>query len=424
MDVRNVSLLSRLTNNQALERNLQLSTDDKNANTQKRLYSINLINGKIERWGKDFGGSIRGYTVRSQGGVYILGQSGINVEIYLQQSSSKYSILQHGWIGTYHQISSSSSKESSAIAFVYSSVEQPEEVYFIDHIEQLNLAKAITSENQLLTQRNLPRAKSYKWINNEDDHTVEGILHYPPGKFECKNLPLLVLIHGGPTDASLNMLQANWYSWAPLAATQGWLVLEPNYRGSTGYGDAFINELRFQLVSRPGRDILIGVDRLIADGIVDPNKLAVGGYSYGGYLTNWLITQTTRFNAALSGAGPTEHISFWGRTDFPEPLIDLMGGFLWEVPEIFYNESIIYKLGSVQTPTHIITGATDIRVPSDQSLILERSLHYLNVPLKLLLFPNEGHSIDINPWHGKIKLREEMKWLEKYGHIPINKAAK
>ncbi|CAF1317244.1 unnamed protein product [Rotaria sp. Silwood1] len=437
IDLRNVSLLSRLTNNQALERNLQLSIDgkhvffivdssilseDKNVNTQNRLYSINLINGKIERWGKDFGGSIRGYTIRSQGGVYMLGQLGINVEIYLQQSSSKYSILQRGWTGTYHQISSSLSTESSAIALVYSSVERPEEVYFVNHIDQLCLAKAITSENQLLTQRNLPRAKSYKWINNEDDRTIEGVLHYPPGKFECKNLPLLVLIHGGPIDASLNMLQANWYSWAPLAATQGWLVLEPNYRGSTGYGDAFINELRFQLLSRPGRDILAGVDRLIADGIADLNKLAVGGYSYGGYLTNWLITQTTRFNAALSGAGPTEHISFWGGTDLPAPLVDLMGGFPWEVPEILYNESIIYKLGKVETPTHIITGTRDIRVPFDQSFILERSLHYMNVPVKLLLIPNEGHSIDINPWHGKIKVREEMKWLEKYGQIPINRA--
>ncbi|CAF4935176.1 unnamed protein product, partial [Rotaria sp. Silwood1] len=405
IDLRNVSLLSRLTNNQALERNLQLSIDgkhvffivdssilseDKNVNTQNRLYSINLINGKIERWGKDFGGSIRGYTIRSQGGVYMLGQLGINVEIYLQQSSSKYSILQRGWTGTYHQISSSLSTESSAIALVYSSVERPEEVYFVNHIDQLCLAKAITSENQLLTQRNLPRAKSYKWINNEDDRTIEGVLHYPSGKFE--------------------------------SATQGWLVLEPNYRGSTGYGDAFINELRFQLLSRPGRDILAGVDRLIADGIADLNKLAVGGYSYGGYLTNWLITQTTRFNAALSGAGPTEHISFWGGTDLPAPLVDLMGGFPWEVPEILYNESIIYKLGKVETPTHIITGTRDIRVPFDQSFILERSLHYMNVPVKLLLIPNEGHSIDINPWHGKIKVREEMKWLEKYGQIPINRA--
>ncbi|CAF5097577.1 unnamed protein product, partial [Rotaria sp. Silwood1] len=107
-------------------------------------------------------------------------------------------------------------------------------------------------------------------------------------------------------------------------------------------------------------------------------------------------TQTTRFNAALSGAGPTEHNSFWGRTDLPASLVDLMGGFPWEVPEILYNESIIYKL--------------------------ERSLHYMNVPVKLLLIPNEGHSIDINPWHGKIKVREEMKWLEKYGQIPINRA--
>ncbi|CAF4302819.1 unnamed protein product, partial [Rotaria sp. Silwood2] len=121
--------------------------------------------------------------------------------------------------------------------------------------------------------------------------------------FESKNLSLLVLIHGGPYLASLNRLELVWYNWASLAASEGWLVLEPNYRGSTGYGDQFLNEIRYGLLSRPGKDILYGVDRLIKDGIVDPHRLAVGGYSYGGFLTNWLITQTRRFNAALSGAG-------------------------------------------------------------------------------------------------------------------------
>ncbi|CAF4719579.1 unnamed protein product, partial [Rotaria magnacalcarata] len=81
--------------------------------------------------------------------------------------------------------------------------------------------KAVTCENQLLRERNLPRAKVYRWINSEDDRTIEGILHYPPGKFECKNLPLFVLIHGGPSASSLNMLIGDWYSWAPLAATEG-----------------------------------------------------------------------------------------------------------------------------------------------------------------------------------------------------------
>ncbi|CAF2056797.1 unnamed protein product [Rotaria magnacalcarata] len=438
LDLGNVSLISRLTDNKAIEQNLQLSPDGKrlffqiipvelttgkhNA-TQNVLDSIDLTNGKTERWGKGFNGNIIGYTIRSKGGVYILGQLGVNVQIYVQQSSSKYLILQHGWEGTYQLISSATSPHSLSIAFIHSSFERALEVYFVKHTNQLDVAKAITCENQLLRERNLPRAKVYRWINSEDDRTIEGILHYPPGKFGCKNLPLFVLIHGGPNAASLNMLIGDWYSWAPLAATEGWLVLEPNYRGTGGYGDEFLSEIAGHPLSRPGRDILAGVDSLITDGIADPNRLTVGGYSYGGFLTNWLITQTTRFNAAVSGAGPVEHVSLWGLIDVPVYIASYIGGYPWEVPETYYKESIMFKLGDVQTPTLIVSGASDVRVPPSESLMLERGLNYLGVSAKLLLFPNEGHELSINPWHGKIKVREELEWLEKYGHASLNKTA-
>ena len=432
IDLHDTSLLTRLTHNDELEQNLKLSNNGKyvffqtfstGSTTgevrlrQPRLNSIDLTSGQIEEWGGAFGGAVRDYAIRSEGGVFILGQLGINIHVYTQQSSSKYSILQRGWNGTYRSISSSSSKRYSSLVFLHSCFEQPEEVYFIDHVDDLLSARPITNENQWLTKRNLPRAKSYKWVSNDDDRTIEGILHYPPGKFEHKNLPLLVLIHGGPTDASLNMLLPNWYSWAPLAATEGWLVLEPNYRGSTGYGDQFLNEITLQWLSQPGKDILAGVDHLIKDGTADPSRLSLGGYSYGGYLTNWLITQTTRFNAALSGAGPLEHISMWGTTDWPAFIIPLFGGFPWHIPEIYEKESIMYKLDRVYTPTHIVTGANDVRVPPDQSFILERSLIYLEVPVKLIVLPTEGHALINNPWHGKIKVREELKWLKKYGHV-------
>ena len=432
IDLHDTSSLTRLTHNDGFELNLKLSNNRKHVFfqafspgsikgevplSQPRLNSIDLTNGQIEEWGGDFGGTIRDYAIRSEGGVFILGQVGINVQVYTQQSSSKYLILQRGWNGTYRSISSSSSKRYSSLAFLHSCFEQPEEVYFIDHVDDLSSAQAMTNENQWLTKRNLPRAKSYKWISNDDDRTIEGILHYPPGKFEHKNLPLLVLIHGGPTDANLNMLRPSWYSWAPLAATEGWLVLEPNYRGSTGYGDQFLNDMTRQWLSQPGKDILAGVDHLIKDGTADPSRLSVGGYSYGGYLTNWLITQTTRFNAALSGAGPLEHISMWGTTDLPAFIVPQFGGFPWQIPKIYEKESIMYKLDRVYTPTHIVTGANDVRVPPDQSFILERSLIYLEVPVKLIVLPTEGHELSNNPWHGKIKVREELKWLKKYGHV-------
>ena len=248
------------------------------------------------------------------------------------------------------------------------------------------------------------------------------MLHYPPGQFQSKNLPLLTLIHGGPYSVSPNHLLLDWYNWAPLAASEGWLVLEPNYRGSTGYGDQFLRDIRYRPLSLPGKDILFGIDQLIKDGIVDPYRLAVGGFSYGGFLTNWLITQTKRFNAALSGAGSIDHTSSWGIMDYPVVLAYLFGGFPWEVPYIYQNEAPIYQLDRVRTPTLITTGENDIRVPTSQSYIMERGLYYQGVPVQLVTFPNEGHELNINPWHGKIKVREELKWLKKYGNrlSPLN----
>ncbi|CAF3061026.1 unnamed protein product [Rotaria sp. Silwood2] len=423
----------KLTNNYGYEANLKLSNDGKSVffmllpvssidgtvfTTQQRLYSIDVASRQIVHLAKDFEGNIEDYTVRPHGGVYILGQQGTNTFIYTQSSPMNYSILHQGWNGTYESLSSST--ESSSLAFVYSAFGKPKEVYLVDNINDLQSAKAITNDNELFTQRDLPQAKIYRWTSSEDERNIEGVLYYPPGKFESKNLPLFVLIHGGPASASLNHFDVKSYSWAPMAASAGWLVLEPNYRGSIGYGQNFLDEIRYQPLSRPSRDILSGVDCLIKDGIANPNRLTVGGYSYGGFVTNWLITQTTRFNAALSGSGAIEHVSLWGTMDFPLLYNNLFGGFPWEVPHIYQNQAPIYYLDKVRTPTLIVTAEDDTNILPDQSRMLERGLYYRGIPVELLIFPNEGHTLNKNPWHGKIKVREELNWLEKYGHTTSN----
>jgi dipeptidyl aminopeptidase/acylaminoacyl peptidase len=188
----------------------------------------------------------------------------------------------------------------------------------------------------------------------------------------------------------------------------------------TGYGDKFLNGVLHELVSRPGKDILFGVDALIRDGIADPKRLTIGGYSYGGYLTNWLITQTPRFNAALSGAGAVEHVIDWGANDMPVNNAYFLGGFPWQVPTRYQQQAAIFQLDKVRTPTHIVTGEVDVRVPVAQSYLLKRSLHVLGIPSKLIVFPGVGHIIENNPWHEKIKVREELKWLHKYGHTCVS----
>lgn len=431
MDPLDSSSLSQLTTNRAFEENLSLSmdgkhvlftvtglgpTNNKTVITQITLHALDLATGAIERLAKDFQGSITEYTIRSTGGICILGQWGTNVQIYTQQSRDKYTVLHHGWQGTYQSISTSFNSSNNLMAFVYSSHSRPREVYIVNDINQLETARAVTNENNLFTRRNMPRAKTYQWKNDDDDRTIEGILHYPPGLFESKNLPLLILIHGGPYLASTNQFGVGSGSWAALAATDGWLVLEPNYRGSTGYGDQFLEEIRYNPLSRPGRDILSGINHLITDGFVDRNRIAVGGYSYGGFLTNWLITQTTQFNVAFSGAGAVDQASMWGTMDLNLLIEHLWGGFPWSSTKLYVDESPIYHFGNVSTPTLITFAGNDVRVPMSQGYMLERALHYLDVPVQLLIFPNEGHLMRNNPWHIKIMFREQMNWLQKYGN--------
>jgi dipeptidyl aminopeptidase/acylaminoacyl peptidase len=305
---------------------------------------------------------------------------------------------------------------SSRVVFVYSSLGKPEEVYLAESAAQLDQARSITSFNKLFAERDLPQGKPYKW-KADDGTIVEGMLIYPPGKFEAQHLPMLTLIHGGPADADGNHFEADWYQWSALAATNGWLVFEPNYRGSTGYGDKFLMQIVPQIVSRPGKDILEGVDSLVKDGIADADHLTIGGYSYGGYMTNWLITQTTRFKAAVTGAGAVEHIGNWGNDDTTYDDAYFLGGRPWEAQQRYRDEAAIFQIDKVKTPTHMVAGGDDIRVAVLEDYLLEHALYSLGIPNKLLIFPGEGHSLAKNPWHGKIKVREELKWLEKYGGV-------
>jgi dipeptidyl aminopeptidase/acylaminoacyl peptidase len=426
----------RLTHNEAVELNLEWAPDNRHLffqinlgslerkyeDPQPRLYWIDADDARgnaidkreVQRWFADYPGEVVHYTALPDGSVLCACRLGTEVQM-VSQASPKAAIVKHeGWAGTYE--SPDVASQGSRLAFAYSATVRPTEVYLVDGPDKLAHARPITSFNKLFTERELPLAKPYHWTS-DDGTRVEGILMYPPGRFEAKNLPTFVFIHGGPQDADGNHFQADWYQWDRLAATAGWLVFEPNYRGSTGYGDKFALQIVPEIVSRPGKDILTGVDALVKDGIADAKQLAVGGYSYGGYMTNWLITQTTRFKAAVTGAGAVEHVANWGNDDTTFDDAYFLGGLPWEAADRYRSEGAIYQLNKVRTPTHMVAGADDIRVAVLEDYLLDRALHELNVPSELLIFPGEGHSLAKNPWHGKIKVREELKWLTKYGGV-------
>jgi dipeptidyl aminopeptidase/acylaminoacyl peptidase len=415
----------RLTNNDALESGLRWSPDSRSIDfivtaasgslegkyrdVQGRLYRVDAESGKVDRLGASFDGSFEQFVLLPNGRELALGLKGTETQVYSVDGSTATKLP--GRAGSYAGLASS--LHSSAILLRQSTINNPTQVYLAADAMHPDQLSALSSFNAVFAERAQPEWQTCTW-KADDGRNVEGVLIYPPGKKGAKHLRMLTLIHGGPADADGNRFGADWYDWATLAATQGWLVFRPNYRGSSGYGDEFMLEIEPHIVSKPGRDILAGVDALVKDGIADADHLAIGGYSYGGYMTNWLITQTTRFESAVTGAGAVEHAANWGNDDGSWDDAWYLGGRPWENAALYQSEAALFQFDKVKTPTHLVQGGADIRVSYLEGVTMERALDSLGIPHTFLVFPGEGHGLEKNPWHGYIKVREELKWLEKY----------
>jgi dipeptidyl aminopeptidase/acylaminoacyl peptidase len=374
-----------------------------------RIFYEPLTGGMPTRLAVDYTGSFASYVVTPEGQVVSAGQYHTEVPVY--------HVTKHGQTelpskpGEYQNLSMGHG--TSHLAFIYSTLTSPSEVYLATDWRHPNQAVPITHFNDFLADRELPRGHSF-WWTADDGVKVEGMLIFPPGKYDAKNLPMFMLIHGGPEDADVNHWEADWYQWGSLAASKGWLVFEPNYRGSSGYGDAFMSRIIPHIVSRPGKDILEGVQAVIRAGYADPQHMAIGGYSYGGYMTDWLITQTTEFKAAVTGAGAIENTANWGNDDLSYDDTFYLGGLPWQNEKDYNEQAAIWQMAKVKTPTHIVFGLDDHRVSTCEDYLLDRALRAVGVPTEMLMFPTEHHGLGNNPWHGRIKVREELKWIRKW----------
>jgi dipeptidyl aminopeptidase/acylaminoacyl peptidase len=272
--------------------------------------------------------------------------------------------------------------------------------------------KQLTTVNPQVEQWKLPKLSVVKW-KGAGGQEVEGILELPPDYKEGDKVPLVVEIHGGPTTATYFKLQY-WIYGRTLLPAKGYAVLCPNYRGSTGYGDKFTADLVGRENDLDVDDILKGVDALVERGIADPKRLAVTGWSNGGYLTNCIITKTPRFKAAISGAGIVDAIMEWGSNDEPAYAIVFKQGFPWSNPEKYHKASSTYQLDKIKTPTLIHVGGNDDRCPPGHSRMLYRALkEYVNVPTELVVYPGEGHGI-MKYRNRKAKMEWDLAWLDRH----------
>jgi dipeptidyl aminopeptidase/acylaminoacyl peptidase len=286
------------------------------------------------------------------------------------------------------------------------------------HLQDIFLVKSsgqpkrLTNVNPQTETWKLPQISIVSWKGAKGDN-VEGVLELPPDYKPGQKLPLVVEIHGGPTTSTLCKLQY-WIYGRTLLPAKGYALLSPNYRGSTGYGDKFLTDLIGRENDIEVEDILKGVDALVARGLADPDRLAVLGWSNGGYLTNCVIAKTTRFKAAISGAGIVDAVMEFGANDEPAYAIVFKKGFPWSNPARYHKASPTYELNKIRTPTLIHVGGNDDRCPPGHSRMLYRALkEYVRVPTELLVYPGEGHGL-MKYNHRKAKMEWDLAWLERH----------
>lgn len=285
------------------------------------------------------------------------------------------------------------------------------------------VATQVSQANAHLPSAPLGKVELLRW-KSTDGQEIEGLLTYPVNYQAGTRVPLLLQIHGGPSGVFVQSFAGNAGNYPNAAfAARGYALLQPNPRGSTGYGQKF----RFANYQDWGggdfRDLMAGVDHVIEKGIADPERLGVMGWSYGGYMTSWTITQTRRFKAASVGAAVTNLVSFTGTADIPGFLRDYLGGEPWEDVSLYRARSAVFQAKGVTTPTLVQHGEADVRVPVTQGYEFYNALKQQGAPVEMLVLPRQPHGPTEPRMILKI-MQTNLDWFEKHiGRAPAAAAS-
>ena len=270
----------------------------------------------------------------------------------------------------------------------------------------------VSDGNPQVAKLALGETSAVQW-KAKDGTTVEGLLIKPLGYEEGKRYPLIVQLHGGPAAADMRGFQGRYGTYPHLYAAAGYLVLQPNYRGSSNYGEAFKRQIGGNFMRLSYGDIISGVDHLIAAGLADPDRLGMMGWSAGGHLSSWTLTQTDRFKAISTGAGAVNWISMYAESDVQSVREFYLGGRPYDAWDNFLNESALKFVKNAKTPTLIHVGEADQRVPKPQSDELYMALKKLGVPVEYIVYPGMPHGLT-EPRYQLVKMVAEFNWFEKW----------
>lgn len=305
-----------------------------------------------------------------------------------------------------HNLAGFAVAESGEVLFVGQTATEPQELWIWD---QKGAPVQVSHLNDAWKQFTLSKPEVYKY-KSFDGVEIEAALLKPAGDDGKSKLPLIALIHGGPT--------GNWgdaiETWGQLLAARGYAVFYPNIRGSVSYGQKFIEMNRGDWGGGDFKDVMAGIDDLVARGVADANRLGIGGWSYGGYMSEWAITQTTRFRAAVAGAGLSNLISEYGTEKGPA-YDEWFYGVPYEPEKVtgFLNSSPFLYLKNVKTPTLILQGEADDVDPLGQSQELYRGLKRYGVESEFVMYPREPHGLREEK-HLLDRLNRVLAWYDKY----------
>ena len=301
------------------------------------------------------------------------------------------------------------SKDGRVAAAELSSYNSPPEVFAGPPGEW----RQLTNNNAGL-QANWGKAESIEWTS--EGSNIQGWL-LPPAKIEPgKKYPMVVLIHGGPSSLTTSEWPASFGMPRAIVAalsTRGYYVLLPNPRGSYGQGEDFTRANMKDFGGGDLRDDLAGVDAAIKKYPIDPNRVGVTGWSYGGFMTMWTVTQTNRFHAAVAGAGIANWQSYYGQNLIGQWMIPFFGASVYDDPGVYEKSSPIRFIKNVKTPTLVIVGEHDAECPSSQSYEFWHALKALGVPTKLIIYAGEGHMF-IDPGHQVDRMQRTVAWFDTY----------
>jgi len=329
--------------------------------------------------------------------------------------SGIYSVNINGKVSTlfdphYVIYSYSISTETNELAFIGSKTSIPNELFVSKLEKDPEESLQLTNVSTWVQEKILGTSKVIQYPSY-DGTIIEAVLTMPPGYDDSKPYPLLVLPHGGPD--GIIMDRFNYFG--QIFSQEGLIVFEPNFRGGIGYGSEFYAANRGKLGYVDYDDIMAGVDYLIKNKIADEDKMVVGGWSYGGYMTNWIIGHTDRFKAAVSVAGVTNTVSNYAQSDINHGEIaywEFVGLPVTNV-EQFINSSPLEYLKNAKTPTLIMHGEADDRVHVMQSWEIYRALEDIGVEVEMVLYPDARHSI--TPPKQRVDVfKRWVEWYEKY----------